>query len=470
MNENDYYKALKTKDSRFDGTFYVGVITTGIYCRPICTARLPKQSNCRFFKTAEAAEKEFFRPCLKCRPELAPGQAPIDKSQRIAELLTQAEEDSSVESIAKLCGLSTRQIRRVIQKEFGVSPIEFILTRRLLLAKQLLTDTSLPIIDIAFASGFSSLRRFNDAFKKRYRIPPSHFRKNSPKRDLPDTIQLLLAYRPPYHWQHFLNFMNQKALDGVELVRDGCYARTIQIGNHKGWISAMHAPDKNALAFTISSSLIPVLSCLLARLRNLFDLNAHPHHIHTHLSSDRMLATIVKQSPGLRVPGAFDGFELAVRAILGQQVSVRAATVIACRFVNAFGEPIATPFPELTHLSPTPKTISHLSIDEIASKGIIRTRSQSIILLAKEIDSNRLRLDKSINPEATIEQLVQIPGIGKWTAHYIAMRALKWPDAFPKEDIGLRKKLGLISPKQAEKLSQAWRPWRSYALLHLWNS
>ena len=475
---NTCYKALTARDARFDGVFFVGVTSTGIYCRPICTARTPKKSNCKFFNSPEAAEKEFFRPCLRCRPELAPGNAPIDSSQRIANLFLLCvegghfNEEVGLEDIAFQFGLSSRQIRRIIQNEFGVSPIELILTRRLLLAKKLLTETVMSITDVAFASGFLSLRRFNDAFKKRYKMTPSTIKKhikNNSRLTSPEYMTLQLNYRPPYDWKGMLNFLAFRSIVGVELIEDNCYTRTVKIGKNTGWIRVIHAPDKNALMIDISLSLTLVLPTLLFKLRNLFDLNARPDVITGHLSQDSLLKNEVIKNPGLRVPGAFDGFELAVRAILGQQITVKAATTLVSRFVKAFGKQIETPITQLHYQFPTSKSISSLGVNEIASLGIIRKRAQCIITLAKEMDSNKLNLEHSVDPEATINQLTLLPGIGKWTAHYIAMRALRWPDAFPKEDVALRKRLGGVTAKVAEEMSQSWRPWRTYALLHIWN-
>lgn len=468
MNNNICYKALSSRDPRFDGVFYVGVTSTGIYCRPICPARTPKQANCIFFKNREAAEKELFRPCLRCRPELAPGMAPLDDAHRIANLII-SYTNHGLEEIAKHFDLSSRQIRRIVQKEFGVSPIELLQTRRLLLAKQLLTETNLPITDIAFASGFSSVRRFNDAFRTRYRMSPSHLRKEAKQETSQEFLTLQLAYRPPYDWPGILRFLAVRTLKGVESIQENSYSRTVQLGKYKGWVCIHHFPEKHALKVELSHSLIPVLQQLLARLRNLFDLNARPDIIANQLIQDPLLAKVVKENPGLRVPGAFDGFELSVRAILGQQITVKAATTIAGRFAEAFGNKISTPFPELQWLCPTPECVANLSTEDLAALGIIRSRARSIIALAEEIVSQRLKLESDLHPETTMTQLTNLPGIGKWTAHYIAMRALCWPDAFPKEDIALRKKLGNITSAQAEILSQAWRPWRSYATLYLWQ-
>lgn len=473
------YSALASRDPRFDGVFYVGVTSTGIYCRPVCTARTPKAANCRFFDSAEAAEKASFRPCLRCRPELAPGLAPVDDARRVASLIVQRidegmlDDGAGLEQVAARFGWSSRQIRRIVQKELGVSPIELVLTRRLLLAKQLLTETALPITAVAFASGFSSLRRFNDAFGRRYGMPPTRFRQAAdaaaaPLHDQPFTLQL--TYRPPFDWAGMLRFLGARALAGVEAVRDGEYLRTARLGAHAGWIRVRHAPDRRALLVELTPSLTPALPALLGRLRHLFDLSARPDVIAAQLARDPLLAGPVARNPGLRVPGAFDGFELVVRAILGQQVTVRGATTLAGRFAAALGEPLATPHPALTRLAPTAERVAAASVEELAALGIVRARARSIVAVAQEIAAGRLALEPGAAPEPVIGALVALPGIGPWTAHYVAMRALRWPDAFPKEDVVLRRRLGGASAAQADERSQAWRPWRSYATLHLWGA
>jgi AraC family transcriptional regulator of adaptative response / DNA-3-methyladenine glycosylase II len=475
------YRALTARDPRFDGIFFVAVTSTGIYCRPICPVRTPKETNCRFFNSPQEAEQQGFRPCLRCRPELAPGCAPVDDSQRIAHAIVQRLEegtidgDSDLESIAGQFELSSRQIRRIIQKELGVPPIQLLLTRRLLLAKQLLTETALPVTEIAFSSGFSSLRRFNDAFNTRYGMAPSRLRKRAvagaSSFGAGDTSTLQLAYRAPYDWRGILEFLKARELAGVESVGDDFYARTVDLGGRKGWIRITPAKDKNALLLELCNELTPVLPALLSRVRNLFDLNARPDVINKHLRRDGVLGPLVRTNPGVRVPGAFHGFEMGLRAILGQQITVKAATKIACRLVEAFCEPVVTPFAELNYLTPSAAKLAKARVSDIAKLGIIGRRSQSIIALAKAHVSGELSLDSAVhhNPSATIERLAELPGVGAWTAHYIAMRALGWPDAFPKEDIAVRNALGGIRPKEAEEISQAWRPWRSYAVLHLWS-
>jgi AraC family transcriptional regulator of adaptative response / DNA-3-methyladenine glycosylase II len=473
------YNAFATRDPRFDGVFYVGVTSTGIYCRPVCTARTPKSANCKFFDSAAAAEKASFRPCLRCRPELAPGNAPVDDAHRIANLVAFRIEEGMLDSgdglekVAATFGWSSRQIRRIVHNELGVSPMELVLTRRLLLAKQLLTETRLPMTEIAFASGFSSIRRFNDAFSERYGIPPTRLRNatNGKPDDTiaTDTFTLQLGFRPPFDWHGILRFLRLRALRGVERVDANAYSRTVRLGRHTGHVTVRHSPAKHVLLVELDHALTPVLPGLLTRLRGLFDLAARPDLISEQLMRDHLLAAVVARNPGLRVPGAFDGFELAVRAILGQQITVKGATTLAGRYVDAFGERISAPRDALTHLAPTAHRIAKLSVDDIASLGVIQSRARGIITLAEEVASGRLTLDAGADPEATMKQLIALPGIGRWTAHYIAMRALRWPDAFPKEDVVLRKALGGVTASRADELSQSWRPWRSYATLHLWN-
>jgi len=474
------YQALAAHDPRFDGVFYVGVTSTGIYCRPVCTARTPKAANCRFFDSAAAAEKANFRPCLRCRPELAPGNAPVDDAHRIASLIAQRidegmlDDGAGLESIARRFGWSSRQIRRMMQRELGVSPMELVLTRRLLLAKQLLTETTLPMSEVAFASGFASVRRFNDAFNGRYGIPPAQFRRATPDArstaTSSDTCSLQLVYREPFEWDALLSFLGARAMRGVECVEGGAYLRTVRLGTHRGWLRVTHAPVRRALMVELTHTLTPVLPAVLGRLRHLFDLSARPDVIAAHLSRDPALALSVARHPGLRVPGAFDGFELAVRAILGQQITVKAATTIAGRFVAALGEPVRTPHAGLDRAAPTADRVAQARVEDLAALGIIRARAGSILALAREVASGRLVLAAGARPDEVISRLEALPGVGPWTAQYIAMRALRWPDAFPKEDLAARKALGGATPAAADVASRAWRPWRSYALLHLWHS
>lgn len=484
------YNAYVSRDRRFDGVFYVGVTSTGIYCRPVCTARTPRAAHCRFYESAEAAEKAGFRPCLRCRPELAPGTAPVDDPQRIATLFVHRMNEGALtgagglEATARRFGWSARQIRRVVQRELGVSPMELVLTRRLLLAKQLLTDTALPVTEVASASGFASLRRFNDAFLRRYGMPPTRFRRradgDAPMLDntspdartaaTADRLAVRLSYRVPFDWQGIMRFLHARAMGGVERATPDGYGRTVRLGAHVGWVHVRNDPDRRAIRVELPHALIPAIAPLLGRLRHLFDLGARPDVIDARLAADPLLAEAIRLHPGTRVPGAFDGFELAVRTVLGQQVSVKAATTFGGRFADAFGESIVTPFAELGRLCPSPDSIAAVDPGAVAAIGITSARARTIVALAAAIATGRLQLEPGADVRRATEQLVAIPGIGPWTASYIAMRALRSPDAFPKDDMVLRKRLGDCTPGDAERRSHAWRPWRSYATMHLWRS
>lgn len=475
INTEKYYQALLARDDRFDGVFFAAVTTTGIYCRPVCPARKPRRDRCRFFPSAAAAERDGFRPCLRCRPELAPGNAPVDASARIAHAAAARIEagalndGGSVEHLAAELGVGTRHVRRLVRSELGVSPVELAQTHRLLLAKQLLADTRLPTVEVALASGFGSLRRFNALFRSHYNLTPTEMRRSPKRKTDSSTLRLKLSYRPPFAWEPMLQFLSARSTAGVECVTENLYSRTIAEAGRRGWVSVAQAKNAHHLNVELSLSLVPVLANVLCRLKNLFDLKVCPDVIDGHLAGDKRLAAGVKRCPGLRVPGAVDGFELAVRAILGQQISVRAATTLAGRLATAFGEPIETPFPELSRISPRADVVAGLTVDQLTSLGITKSRSRSILGMARSVDSGALTLEPATDPEGVIRRLLELTGIGEWTAHYIAMRALRWPDAFPHADLGLRKALGGITPRELLNSSPAWSPWRAYAAMHLWR-
>jgi AraC family transcriptional regulator of adaptative response / DNA-3-methyladenine glycosylase II len=473
LDPDQCYRALRTHDARFDGRFFVGVGTTRVYCRPVCTARTPLARNCSYFPSAAAAESQGFRPCLRCRPELAPGYASVDANRRLAQAAAGLIEDGRLEdaSLAQLAAtldVTDRHLRRVFQQEFGVSPVDYAQTQRLLLAKRLLTDTALPVLDVAMASGFASLRRFNDLFKTRYRMTPGNLRKSAPVRTDTDRMAFDLAFRPPYDWPAMLAFLERRAIANVEAVDGRRYRRTIRLERggkmHTGWIEVAPSPRKSALRLTASASLAGAIPTLLAHVKPLFDLACRPDEIAA------ALGPVAKAHPGLRLPGAIDGFEIAVRAIVGQQVTVAAATTIAGRFAAAFGEPIATPHKGLEQLFPQAAVIASKTIADIATLGIIASRARAIVTLANEVAAGNLKLDPSAPVEPTLAALERIAGIGPWTAHYIAMRALAWPDAFPHPDVAVLKAMRETSGKRALAHAEAWRPWRSYAVLHLWKS
>lgn len=463
------YQALLTHDRRFDGAFFVGVKSTRIYCRTVCTARTPRKESCKFFANAASAEQAGFRPCLRCRPELASGNASVDAVSRIAAVYANRIEDGvlsaiSLEELAAQMGISARHLRRVVEAEFGVSPVELAQTHRLLLAKRLLTDTDLPITEIAFASGFSSLRRFNALFKERYALKPSQLRNGARVKLRADSLICELAYIPPFDWDSIISFLSARTWRGVDCVSEGGYMRTAAIGKYRGWFSVSHNPERHSLSVEISTTLAPALSPVLARVKRLFDLSCDPRQIEKHLGS------ITRGHKGLRVPGAFDGFEVAVRAILGQQITVRAATTLAGRLALALGERIETAHEGLCTLTPSAARIHEAKLSELIEVGIIAARARCIKALAEAVVDGRLVLQPGVDPITGLEHLREIPGIGEWTAQVIAMRVFAWPDAFPNGDLGLKKALSVDNPKRVLELAEKWRPWRAYAAMHLWKS
>ncbi len=473
LDSDSCYLAIKTHDARFDGRFFTGVTSTKIYCRPICSAKLPKRENCQFYPSAAAAESEGFRPCLRCRPELAPGNASVDSATRVAQAAASfiedgAGNDAGFEDLAARLCITNRHLRRVFFDAFGVSPIDFAQTQRLLLAKRLLTDTNMSVTDVAFASGFQSLRRFNALFKERYRLTPTALRKSANTSTLVDEFIFELAYRPPLDWSHLLKFLGNRSIAGVESIDGRTYRRSVAISIesviHCGWIAATVHTSKFVISVRISASLARVLPQVISRVKRLFDLSCQPAQI------GAALGELAKGHAGVRLPGAFDGFELAVRAVLGQQITVRAATTLTGRFATAFGEAITSPFTEIAQIFPAVKCVAALNVDDVARLGIIASRSKTIIALARQIAAGGLRLDPSADVETTIDQLREIPGIGEWTAQYIAMRALAWPDAFPHTDYGVMKALNEKNPRKVLALAETWRPWRAYAVMHLWRS
>jgi AraC family transcriptional regulator of adaptative response / DNA-3-methyladenine glycosylase II len=469
------FQALAARDPRFDGLFFVGVKSTGIYCRPVCTAKTPGSRQCRFFTAAAQAEQAGFRPCLRCRPELAPGNAPIDRPRTEAQLAALRIEagalnnDGDLEVLAAELGLSSRQLRRAIVSEYGVSPIQLAQTQRLLLAKRLIAETTLPLTQIAFAAGFSSIRRFNDLFQKHYRLTPSTLRRGSVKANDQATFRLALAYRPPLGWRALLDFLAVRAIPGVELVQNLSYLRTVAIGDSRGWLRVSPVADRTVLLVELPTDLVAVLPEVLTRLRQLFDLDARPDMIAAHLRTDRKLSKSIKQEPGLRLPGSFDPFELGVRAILGQQVTVRGASTLAGRLVERFGETIETPWPELNRLTPSAVILAKASAASLATIGLPAARAETLHRFAQAVARGEIAFHLGSDPQPMLARLQTLPGIGPWTAEYIAMRALHWPDALPASDLGLLKACGCKSARELQRAAEAWRPWRSYAAMHLWQ-
>jgi AraC family transcriptional regulator, regulatory protein of adaptative response / DNA-3-methyladenine glycosylase II len=474
------YRALLTRDDRFDGRFFVAVRTTGIYCRPICPARPPKLENIIFMPSAAAAHEAGFRPCLRCRPETSPDLAAWNGtsstvSRALALIAAGALDDGDVDGLATRLGMGERQLRRLFQKHLGASPKAVAQTSRSLFAKQLITDTRLPLAEVALAAGFGSIRRFNDTFRKLYgRTPRSLRRGESSTTAAGSVVTLTLPYKPPYDWPAMVGFLAPRAIPGVEQVRPDLYARTISLGGAHGTITVR--PDAHALVATIRFPVITALPAIVERIRRIFDLGADPAIVAEHLSADLQLAPLVAARPGLRVPGAWDGFELAIRGILGQQISVVAATRLAGKLVAAYG--VQLPFAdnpdasELRYAFPSPDRIA--GTDPASALGMPGARAKAILSMAAAATADRRLFEPGSSLEDAIDRLRALPGIGEWTAQYIAMRALREPDAFPAADIGLLRALATAQgrPTPAELLvrAAAWRPWRAYAALHLWTA
>jgi AraC family transcriptional regulator, regulatory protein of adaptative response / DNA-3-methyladenine glycosylase II len=470
------YRALSTRDSRFDGRLFVGVTTTGIYCRPICPARTPRPENCLFFPSAAAAQQAGFRPCLRCRPELSPDAAAwrgtSNTVSRALALIAEGALDAGeagVEALAGRLGMGERQLRRLFDRHLGVPPISVAQTRRILFAKQLIQDTSLSMIDVAEASGFGSVRRFNDAFKKLYRRSPRDLR--TKRRAALSAVRLRLGYRPPYDWDSMLRFLAARAIDGVELVANDRYCRTIAIDNALGSVEV--APGRNCLVATIRISHVRILLTIVGRLRRLFDLDADVEAIGAHLSCDERLAPLIARRPGLRTPGAWDGFELAVRAILGQQITVTAARRLAGKLVALAGTKVAaevTGHEPLTHAFPT---AVQLKAADLSRFGMPRARIQALHALTQAVAADPKLLESRGTNDNVVERLLALPGFGPWTAQYWALRALRDSDAFPAGDVALLRSPAVangarLSPQALLERAEGWRPWRAYAAQHLW--
>ena len=476
------YRAVAAHDARFDGAFFIGVTSTGIYCRPVCRVKTPRRENCRFFAHASQAEGAGFRPCLRCRPELAP-QTLAWSAQDASALLAQhaarlldspdawGDEVPSVAGLAARLGVSDRHLRRVFEAELGVSPMDWLQTRRLLAAKQLLADTRLPVAQVALAAGFASLRRFNAAFAAQYRMSPTALRRDGSEPAPRDGIAVTLGYRPPYDVREMLQFLQQRGIAGVEQIDQSTHtvARTLRLDDDtRGWIACRFEPEQHRVQVRVAESLAPQLPRVIARVRAWLDLDADPAAIHAVLGAD------FPALAGLRVPGTLDGFELAVRAVVGQQVTVAAARTLTTRLVERFGTPLATPIDGLTRLFPTPATLAAATGDELGQLGVVRQRRAAIHALAQAVSSGHISLHAGADVAATMDALKALPGIGAWTADYIALRALRWPDAFPSGDVALQKALSpdgqRLTARAAESRAERWRPWRAYAVIRAWHS
>ena len=489
-SENARYQALRSHDARFDGQFFVGVSSTGVYCRPVCRVKTPKQENCHFFDLAAQAEKAGYRPCLRCRPELSPGplawsiqDASHTLAQQAAQLLDHFHawdtEAAWMEELSARLGVSERHVRRLFEQHWGISPLQYLQTRRLLCAKQLLTDTQLPVAQVALHSGFSSIRSFNAAFIKHYRLKPSGLRREGATgaagvAGVAGNKTILLGYRPPYDFARLLGFFKAREIASIEAIthstQELSIVKTLHIEHQKksysGWVRVQFQETQAQVALALSDSLTEVMPQVIQRVRSFLDLDADPAAIAHVLSVD------FPGSQGLRLPGALDGFEIAVRAILGQQVSVAQACVLARRLVDRLGKPLTTPWTQLNRVFPCAKTLAAVNPSVLGEIGVFKQRQAAIMGLAQAVAAGQIDLHTPVHPQKSIDLLKQIEGIGDWTAQYIAMRALHWPDALPQGDVALQKALGLQAAKnpgaELARVAQKWQPWRSYAVIAAW--
>lgn len=465
-------RARASKDARFDGLFFTAVRSTKIYCRPVCPAPTPKRSNVSYFPTAAAASAAGYRPCLRCRPELSPeahARGGEDTVQRALELIADgALQDASIETLAAQVGIGSRQLRRVFLARTGATPIAVHTTRRLLLAKQLLTETTLPVTQVALAAGFNSLRRFNTAFLEGCGMPPTAIRRQ--RGETPSgALTLRLGYRPPLDFAAMLAFLARRTIPGIERVGTDSYERVIGPTDASTWIRVTASQAKPELLLEISNTDPRAIPDIVRRVRRVFDLDADLVAVHAALREEPLLAKAIRKRPGLRVPGGWDGFEIAVRAVIGQQISVAGATTLARRLVDAYGETRTQARDSLDRAFPTPERLRDAPLETI---GLPRSRAATLRSLAAAVLDGRVDFSVGQRLDAFVEQMSALPGIGAWTAHYIAMRALGHPDAFPAGDLVLQQVLGgdkRLSERATDERSQAWRPWRAYSVLHLWH-
>lgn len=480
IDDDACYRALCARDARFDGRFFTAVKTTRIYCRPICPARTPLRRNVTFYPSAAAAQHAGFRPCLRCRPETAPDiGAWRGTGNSVARALALIEEgaldNAGIDGLAERLGLGERHLRRLFHQHLGASPIAVAQTRRIHLAKQLIHDTQLSMTEVAFASGFNSIRRFNETFQKLFDRSPAALRRERSAALAAATagqIELLLPYKPPYDWQAMLEFLRRRAIAGIESIGDDSYSRSIALDGATGMVTVRPAEQPDALHVAVKFPRLAALPAIIARLRRVFDLAADPQAIAAHLKKDPALAPLVERRPGLRVPGSWDGFELAIRAVLGQQVTVAAAARLAGRLVAHYGVPLAGASTGPTHTFPTPETIAAA---DLATLGMPRSRALALSAVAAAALANPRLFDARDTLEAAVAQLRAIRGIGEWTAQYIALRQLREPDAFPAADVALVRAISQLencsySARQLVDRSSIWRPWRAYAAQHLWSS
>lgn len=476
LNNDEYEDARQSRDPRFDGRFFVGVLTTGIYCRPVCPVRVPKKENVQLYRSAAGAAEAGFRPCLRCRPESSPGTpawvgAPYKVSRALQLIAKGCLDDGSVELLANQLEIGPRQLARLFQQHVGASPIAVAQTQRLHFAKKLIDETSLPLLEVCFAAGFGSVRRFNAVFQNTYARSPTQLRKGK-KREHGESIEVRLSYRPPLQFKAMLAYLQYREIPGVEHIdlAANSYARTILLDGEAGDIQVRFSEEGSFLTLKINYPNTRHLYHIVEKVRLLFDLKADSEEIDRFFSQDNLLGKVVKNNPGTRVTGCWDGFEVTVRAILGQQVTVKAATTLAGRVADRHGKPYVGSVPELTRTFPRPQDIVSADLDKM---GIVGQRIQAIKMVAEKVTREEIAFDGMSETESFVENICQIKGIGEWTAHYVALRALNDPNAFPHSDLILRRaaapKGETLSAKELRVRAEGWKPWRAYAVILLWK-
>jgi len=479
LNTDEYEDARQSRDPRFDGRFFIGVLTTGIYCRPICPVRVPKKENIQLYRSAAGAAEAGFRPCLRCRPESSPGTpawvgAPYKVSRALQLIAKGSLDEGSVDSLAAQLSIGSRQLTRLFQQHVGASPVAVAQTQRLHFAKKLIDETGLPLSQVCFAAGFGSVRRFNAVFQSTYARSPKELRarRKHKKADPPDCIEMRLSYRPPLDWKAMLAYLEFRKIPGVEHIDQSAntYSRTILIDGIAGDIEVEFAEEESFVLLRINYPDTSHLYHIVEKVRLMFDLKADSEEIDKFFARDKLLKNVVKKNPGTRVTGCWDGLEVTVRAILGQQITVKAATTLAGRVAQRHGNPYTGSREELNRTFPTAKDLSEAELDGL---GIVGQRIAAIKTVAQKILDAELVFDSVVETEDFVENICRIKGIGEWTAHYIALRVLSDPNAFPYSDLILRraaaKKGETLSPKELLAIAEVWKPWRAYAVILLWK-
>ena len=479
LDDEQCYRAAQSRDSRFDGCFFTAVKTTGIYCRPSCPAMTPKRHNAEFFVTAAAAQQHGYRACKRCRPDASPGSPEwnvrADVVGRAMRLIADGLVDrEGVGGLATRLNYSERQINRLLTTELGAGPLALARAQRAQTARTLIETTSMPITQVAFAAGFASVRQFNDTIREVFASSPTELRGSRQPTVAGGTLSVRLPYRAPFHSESIFGFLGDRAVPGVESWDGATYRRSLRLSHGNAVIAVSpgpSAPGPNAVMCTLYLDNVADAQAAVQRCRRMLDLDADPDMVESHFADDPILSTLIRKRPGLRSPGHPDGVELLTRAVLGQQVSVKGARTLAARLVAAIGEPLAVPVEGVTHTFPSAEAIAGCATGDFAMPS---ARARALINACRQLAAGNIVIDAGSDRDEISRQLEALPGIGPWTASYVALRALGDPDVFLPTDIGVRNALRLLgaesSPRHAATLAESWRPWRSYALHHLWAS